>query len=101
MSLELHQRGIPAFLFWYEGPRGPRSVGVAAGGSTATEPTVCSRDRHRQPDFTGDSSVGGDRDGGGQMGILPDDMKRLVDEQKLAFHATVCPDSLPNLSLMG
>ena len=25
------------------------------------------------------------------MGILTDDMKRLVDEQKLAFHATVCP----------
>jgi len=27
----------------------------------------------------------GDRDGGEQMGILTDDMKRLVDEQKLAF----------------
>ena len=26
------------------------------------------------------------------MGILTDDMKRLIDEQKLAFHATVCPD---------
>ena len=23
------------------------------------------------------------------MGILTDDMKRLIDEQKLAFHATV------------
>ena len=32
------------------------------------------------------------------MGILTDDMKRLVEEQKLAFHATVCPDGSPNLS---
>ena len=32
------------------------------------------------------------------MGILTDDMKRLIDEQKLAFHATVCPDGSPNLS---
>jgi uncharacterized protein len=35
------------------------------------------------------------------MGILTDDMKRLVDEQKLAFHATVCPDGSPNLSPKG
>ena len=32
------------------------------------------------------------------MGILTDDMKRLVDEQQLGFHATVCPDGSPNLS---
>src|SRR4029077_20242617 len=37
----------------------------------------------------------------GQIGILTDDMKRLVDEQKLAFHATVCPDGSPNLSPKG
>jgi uncharacterized protein len=35
------------------------------------------------------------------MGILTDDMKRLVEEQKLAFHATVCPDGSPNLSPKG
>ncbi len=35
------------------------------------------------------------------MGILTGDMKRLVDEQKLAFHATVCPDGSPNLSPRG
>jgi predicted pyridoxine 5'-phosphate oxidase superfamily flavin-nucleotide-binding protein len=35
------------------------------------------------------------------MAILTDDMKRLVDEQKLAFHATVCPDGSPNLSPKG
>src|SRR5438876_9856275 len=35
------------------------------------------------------------------MGILTDDMKRLIDEQKLAFHATVCPDGSPNLSPRG
>jgi predicted pyridoxine 5'-phosphate oxidase superfamily flavin-nucleotide-binding protein len=35
------------------------------------------------------------------MGILTDDMKRLVEEQKLAFHATVCPNGSPNLSPKG
>ena len=35
------------------------------------------------------------------MGILTDDMKRLIEEQKLAFHATVCPDGSPNLSPRG
>src|SRR5215472_8002150 len=35
------------------------------------------------------------------MGILTDDMKRLVNEQQLGFHATVCPDGSPNLSPRG
>jgi uncharacterized protein len=35
------------------------------------------------------------------MGILTEDMKRLVDEQLLGFHATVCPDGTPNLSPKG
>jgi uncharacterized protein len=35
------------------------------------------------------------------MGILTDDMKRLVDEQQLGFQATVCPDGSPNLSPKG
>jgi predicted pyridoxine 5'-phosphate oxidase superfamily flavin-nucleotide-binding protein len=35
------------------------------------------------------------------MGILTDDMKRLVHEQKLGFIATVCPDGTPNLSPKG
>ena len=35
------------------------------------------------------------------MGILTDDMKRLVDEQQLGFWVTVCPDGSPNLSRRG
>jgi predicted pyridoxine 5'-phosphate oxidase superfamily flavin-nucleotide-binding protein len=35
------------------------------------------------------------------MGILTEDMKWLVDEQQLGFHATVCPDGSPNLSPRG
>lgn len=32
------------------------------------------------------------------MGILTEDMKRVVREQRLAYVATVCPDGTPNLS---
>ena len=35
------------------------------------------------------------------MGILTADMKRVVDEQRLGFVATVCPDATPNLSPKG
>lgn len=35
------------------------------------------------------------------MGILTDDMKRVVSEQQLGFVATVCPDGTPNLSPKG
>lgn len=35
------------------------------------------------------------------MGILSDDMKRVVREQRLGFVATVCPDGTPNLSPKG
>ncbi|MGH3256062.1 MAG: pyridoxamine 5'-phosphate oxidase family protein [Streptosporangiaceae bacterium] len=35
------------------------------------------------------------------MGILTDDMKRVVSEQNLGFCATVCPDGSPNLSPKG
>ena len=35
------------------------------------------------------------------MGILTADMKRVVDEQRLGFVATVCPDQTPNLSPKG
>jgi predicted pyridoxine 5'-phosphate oxidase superfamily flavin-nucleotide-binding protein len=35
------------------------------------------------------------------MSILTDDMKRLVQEQRLGFVATVCPDGTPNLSPKG
>ena len=35
------------------------------------------------------------------MGILTEDMKRVVREQKLGFIATVCPDGSPNLSPKG
>ena len=30
------------------------------------------------------------------MGILTDDMQRVVREQRLGFHATVCADGTPN-----
>ena len=33
--------------------------------------------------------------------ILTDDMKRLIDEQRLGFFATVCADGSPNLSPKG
>lgn len=35
------------------------------------------------------------------MGILSDDMKRIVREQRLGFVATVCPDGTPNVSPKG
>ncbi len=35
------------------------------------------------------------------MGILTDEMKRMVQEQRLGFVATVSPDGTPNLSPKG
>jgi predicted pyridoxine 5'-phosphate oxidase superfamily flavin-nucleotide-binding protein len=35
------------------------------------------------------------------VGVLTDDMKRVVAEQRLAFVATTCPDGAPNLSPKG
>lgn len=35
------------------------------------------------------------------MPILSSEMKRLLDEQRLGFVATVCPDGTPNLSPKG
>ncbi|PKB79177.1 MAG: hypothetical protein BZY88_14695 [SAR202 cluster bacterium Io17-Chloro-G9] len=35
------------------------------------------------------------------MGILSEDMKRVVRQQRLGFIATVCPDGTPNLSPKG
>jgi len=35
------------------------------------------------------------------VGILTEDMKRMVSEQRLGFVATVCPDGTPNLSPKG
>lgn len=35
------------------------------------------------------------------MPILTPDMKRVLDEQRLGFVATVCPDGTPNLSPKG
>src|SRR6516162_2703676 len=39
--------------------------------------------------------------GGAGMGILTNDMRRVVEEQQLGFVATVCPDGTPNLSPKG
>ena len=33
--------------------------------------------------------------------VLDDDMKRVVNEQRLAYVASVCPDGTPNLSPKG
>jgi predicted pyridoxine 5'-phosphate oxidase superfamily flavin-nucleotide-binding protein len=35
------------------------------------------------------------------MGVLTADMKRVVEQQRLGFVATVCPDGTPNLSPKG
>jgi len=35
------------------------------------------------------------------MGILTEDMQRVVNEQRLGYAATVCPDGTPNLSPKG
>src|SRR5690349_24927229 len=35
------------------------------------------------------------------MGILTEDMQRVVSEQRLGYVATVCPDGTPNLSPKG
>jgi len=35
------------------------------------------------------------------MGILTEEMKRLVNENRLGFYATVCQDGTPNLSPKG
>jgi predicted pyridoxine 5'-phosphate oxidase superfamily flavin-nucleotide-binding protein len=35
------------------------------------------------------------------MGLITADMKRIVEEQRLGFVATVCPDGTPNLSPKG
>lgn len=35
------------------------------------------------------------------MGVITPEMRRLVEEQKLGFVATVCPDGTPNLSPKG
>jgi hypothetical protein len=35
------------------------------------------------------------------MGLLTAEMKRVVEEQRLGFVATVCPDGTPNLSPKG
>jgi predicted pyridoxine 5'-phosphate oxidase superfamily flavin-nucleotide-binding protein len=35
------------------------------------------------------------------MGILTDEMKRVIAQQRLIFAATVCPDGTPNLSPKG
>jgi predicted pyridoxine 5'-phosphate oxidase superfamily flavin-nucleotide-binding protein len=37
----------------------------------------------------------------GRTGILTEDMRRVVREQRLGFVATVCPDGTPSLSPKG
>src|SRR5262249_25781510 len=39
--------------------------------------------------------------GGSRMGLLTEDMKRMVDHLKLCYAATVTPDGKPNLSPKG
>src|SRR5207342_2896614 len=40
-------------------------------------------------------------DPGTMRGVLDDDMKRVVREQRLGYVASVCPDGTPNLSPKG
>jgi len=47
---------------------------------------------------TPENAVG---DGAKPIGLLTADMKRVVEEQRLGFVATVCPDGTPNLSPKG
>jgi uncharacterized protein len=35
------------------------------------------------------------------MGVLTDEMKQVVEQQRLGFVATVCADGTPNLSPKG
>lgn len=35
------------------------------------------------------------------MGVLTEEMQRVVREQRLGFIATVCPDGTPNFSPKG
>jgi predicted pyridoxine 5'-phosphate oxidase superfamily flavin-nucleotide-binding protein len=49
------------------------------------------------PRKTGEHSPG-EHYGALAMAILTEDMKRVVHDQQLAFHATVCADGTPNLS---
>ena len=35
------------------------------------------------------------------MGIIDEEMRRVVEEQRLGYVATVCPDATPNLSPKG
>jgi predicted pyridoxine 5'-phosphate oxidase superfamily flavin-nucleotide-binding protein len=42
-----------------------------------------------------------DRPDGHPAGVLTADMRRVVEEQRLGFVATVCPDGTPNLSPKG
>ena len=35
------------------------------------------------------------------MGIIDEDMTRMVEEQRLGYASTVCPDTTPNLSPKG
>ena len=35
------------------------------------------------------------------MGTLNEEMRRVVEEQRLGYAATVCPDGTPNLSPKG
>ena len=42
-----------------------------------------------------------ERPGTASTGLISADMKRVVEEQRLGFIATVCPDGTPNLSPKG
>jgi uncharacterized protein len=51
---------------------------------------------------TGAEPISGRREReSGSIGILTADMQRVVEEQRLGFVATVCPDGTPNLSPKG
>ena len=59
------------------------------------------RHRRRRPGAAGRRPRSAERRAPAAMGVITDDMRRLVEEQQLGFVATVCPDGTPNLSPKG
>ena len=51
--------------------------------------------------LSGERNAGSGGRKGRTTGLLTADMKRVVEEQRLGFVATVCPDGTPNLSPKG
>jgi predicted pyridoxine 5'-phosphate oxidase superfamily flavin-nucleotide-binding protein len=82
-----------------------RPTGGRSPQATARSPLLGLGKGHQKPCPCRESGCSLSRAAlGGQgetMGLLTPDMKRVVEEQRLGFVATVCPDGTPNLSPKG